>query len=76
MPFRHQERRLGEVVLGGDRLKHVMVQEPLDGHERGGITGEPTLREGVELEDRQSHHAQFSITEADTIAEDRISCAR
>ncbi len=50
-----EESRLGEVVLGGDRLQRRIRQPFLERHDGRRIAGEDAIGEGVDLIDRQAH---------------------
>ncbi len=45
-----------QIVLGGDRLHRRFGQPFGERHDRGGVAGEETIGEGVDLIDRQAGH--------------------
>lgn len=51
IPVRHEEGRLGEVVLGGDRLQRRVGQEAPENDDSSRIAGEPAVRERIDLID-------------------------
>jgi hypothetical protein len=50
-----EKRRLGEIVLGGDGLHHVVAWKGIHHDHRSRVSREPTGGEGVELEYRSTH---------------------
>jgi len=51
----NQESRLGKIVLGRDGLHGRVVQEAVQHHHRGGIPGEPSRGECIDLEHWNAH---------------------
>ena len=59
---RHHKRRLGEVVLCGNGLEHI-VRQPLVQNDHGcGITAEQSAREGIDLIERKFHSVGASLS--------------
>jgi hypothetical protein len=53
----HEEGRLGQVVLFGQRLEEAVFRKSLEQHHRGRIAGEAARREGVHLKNPRFHPA-------------------
>src|SRR5690348_8334538 len=58
---RDGEGRFAEIVLGGDRLHQPVVEPALERHDGGGVAGQRTVGEGVDLKEGYAGQVARSV---------------